>query len=135
MSDVRGACHGAISYLCSFPESFGREVTSQMFRSTFLQSAAVAVLLLVPALAGPKTVKVKAGAASCCVTQTRCCDKVEFCCDQPDKAECCLKGIACCDKQPCCGPAVSAKRAATKAPAVKKVAATKSCCKPTAKKG
>ena len=73
-----------------------------MTRKMFLQGLAVAVALIGPSLAAPKT---SADAASCCATKTRCCDKGQFCCDQPDKAECCKKGVACCDRRPCCGPA------------------------------
>ncbi len=108
-----------------------------MVRRMMLSSATLAVLLLMPALSAPKSVKsekVKSGVAACCATKTRCCDKVEFCCDQPDKAECCLKGVACCDKEPCCGPVAgkkSAKSAAGKTVIAKKLvgkSAAKSCC-------
>lgn len=93
-----------------------------MTRKMFLHGLALAVTLMVPALAAPKT-----SVASCCATKTRCCDKVKFCCDQPDKAECCQKGIACCDKTPCCGPTEKVK------PAAKKAAAP-GCCAPKVKK-
>ena len=76
-----------------------------MTRKMFLHGLAVAVALIGPALAVPKT---NAGTASCCAAKTRCCDKVQFCCDQPEKAECCKKGVACCDQRPCCGRAKKA---------------------------
>lgn len=85
-----------------------------MTRKMFLHGLALATTLALPALAAPKT---NSGAASCCATRTRCCDKVRFCCDQPEKAECCQKGVACCDRTPCCGPAGKVKATGRKAAA------------------
>lgn len=78
-----------------------------MSRKMFIHGLALAVTLMVPALAAPKT---NTDASSCCATQTRCCDQVEFCCDQPNKPECCQKGVSCCDKPSCCGPVKQAKQ-------------------------
>ena len=94
-----------------------------MTRKMFLHGLTLAFFVALPALAAPKS---KPEAPSCCATKTRCCDKVKFCCDQPDKADCCKKKVACCDKTPCCGPVA-------KVQPVKKTTAAPSCCAKKAK--
>lgn len=100
-----------------------------MFAKIATFGAALA-LLATASFAAPAPKKAAQGGASCCVTKTRCCDKVEFCCDQPEKAQCCKKGISCCDMDECCGTGAKSTKT-RKVTTVRKTAAAKaapSCC-------
>jgi hypothetical protein len=103
-----------------------------MFSKIASLGAMLALVVSVTA-AGAAPRKTAQAAPNCCVTRTRCCDKVEFCCDQPEKAQCCKTGTPCCDMADCCGSGAKTARAQSpkraRKVAVRKSTSAPACCK------
>jgi hypothetical protein len=98
-----------------------------MFSRLFAIGALLALHLTVSSVAAKPS-----PTAPCCVNKVRCCDKVKYCCDQPEKADCCKTGTSCCDMPVCCGTKPKPKTVVK----VAKVKKTADCCavKPKARK-